>query len=84
MENLPNNGGQALAGPPQARILCGSIPLGTWSSSQEQALLGSKETSIMAKAQVKAGGPTRGRKRVRKMGMGSGALVVAKHKKRKG
>lgn len=26
----------------------------------------------MAKSQFKAGGPTRGRKRVRKMGMGSG------------
>ncbi len=38
----------------------------------------------MAKSQIKAGGPTRGRKRVRKMGMGSGAVTVAKHKKRKG
>jgi hypothetical protein len=73
-----------LADPLRARILCGSIPLDVWSSSQEQALQGSKEISIMAKAQIKCGGPTRGRKRVRKLGMGSGALTLAKHKKRKG
>ncbi len=30
----------------------------------------------MAKSQFKAGGPTRGRLRVRKMGMGSGAAVA--------
>ena len=37
----------------------------------------------MAKSQVKAGGPTRGRKRVRKMGMNSGkALAAARAKKR--
>ncbi len=30
----------------------------------------------MAKSQFKAGGPTRGRLRVRKMGMGSGATVA--------
>ncbi len=30
----------------------------------------------MAKSQFKAGGPTRGRLRVRKMGMGSGASVA--------
>ena len=43
-------------------------------------------TPVMAKSQIKAGGPTRGRLRVRKMGMGSGARVVraqaAKKKKR--
>ena len=32
--------------------------------------------STMAKSQFKAGGPTRGRLRVRKMGMGSGATVA--------
>jgi hypothetical protein len=30
----------------------------------------------MAKSQYKAGGPTRGRRRVRKMGMGSGKAVT--------
>ena len=30
----------------------------------------------MAKSQIKAGGPTRGRQRKTKMGMGSGKLVV--------
>lgn len=30
----------------------------------------------MAKFQVKAGGPTRGRRRVKKMGMGSGKAVT--------
>lgn len=30
----------------------------------------------MAKSQIKAGGPTRGRKRIRKMGMGSGKRVL--------
>jgi hypothetical protein len=38
----------------------------------------------MAKSQTKAGGPTRGRKRVRKIGMGSGKYHIAKHKARKG
>ncbi len=38
----------------------------------------------MAKAQVKAGGPTRGRKRVRKMGMGSGKHFAAVRAKKKG
>lgn len=31
----------------------------------------------MAKSQTKAGGPTRGRLRVRKMGMGSGKTIAA-------
>ena len=38
----------------------------------------------MAKSQIKAGGPTRGRRRVRKLGMGSGkhiAKVYADKKK---
>lgn len=43
-------------------------------------------TPVMAKSQIKAGGPTRGRLRVRKMGMGSGTRVLraqaAKKKKR--
>jgi len=30
----------------------------------------------MAKSQYKAGGPTRGRRRIRKMGMGSGKNVA--------
>ena len=30
----------------------------------------------MAKSRIKAGGPTRGRKRIRKMGMGSGKAVA--------
>ena len=37
----------------------------------------------MAKSQIKAGGPTRGRKRVRKMGMGSGKHVAKVRAKRK-
>lgn len=78
-----NNRAWALAGPARPRILCGSIALDVRSSPPRTGPTGTKETSIMAKSQTKAGGPTRGRKRVRKMGMGSGALVVAKHKKRK-
>jgi hypothetical protein len=31
----------------------------------------------MAKSQIKAGGPTRGRRRVRKIGMGSGKTLAA-------
>tara|TARA_R110002126_G_scaffold1490_10_gene8797 strand:- start:7274 stop:7390 length:117 start_codon:yes stop_codon:yes gene_type:complete len=38
----------------------------------------------MAKSQTKAGGPTRGRKRVRKIGMGSGKHIAAVKKSRKG
>lgn len=38
----------------------------------------------MAKSQIKAGGPTRGRKRVRKIGMGSGKFLAAKKAARKG
>ena len=38
----------------------------------------------MAKSQTKAGGPTRGRKRVRKIGMGSGKHIAAVKKARKG
>lgn len=38
----------------------------------------------MAKSQFKAGGPTRGRKRIRKIGMGSGAWVAKVHDQRKG
>mgnify|MGYP007050458508 CR=1 FL=1 len=38
----------------------------------------------MAKSQIKAGGPTRGRRRVRKIGMGSGKLILALKKKKKG
>lgn len=30
----------------------------------------------MAKSQIKAGGPTRGRRRVRKLGMGSGKYIA--------
>jgi hypothetical protein len=30
----------------------------------------------MAKAQIKSGGPTRGRERKRKMGMGSGKAIL--------
>lgn len=38
----------------------------------------------MAKSQIKAGGPTRGRRRPRKMGMGSGARALrAKGPKKK-
>jgi hypothetical protein len=73
-----------LAGPSWTRILSGSIQLDVLSSPQEQARSGPKKSSIMAKSQIKAGGPTRGRKRVRNIGMNSGKLIVAKHKKRKG
>ncbi len=38
----------------------------------------------MAKSQIKAGGPTRGRRRVRKMGMGSGKYYAAVRAKKKG
>ena len=38
----------------------------------------------MAKSQTKAGGPTRGRKRVRKIGMGSGKYIAARKAERKG
>lgn len=38
----------------------------------------------MAKSQVKSGGPTRGRRRVRKIGMGSGKYHADKRAKRKG
>lgn len=39
---------------------------------------------IMAKSQFKAGGPTRGRRRVRKIGMGSGKYLLARKEARKG
>ena len=35
----------------------------------------------MAKSKIKAGGPTRGRKRVRKIGMGSGEAIAKARKK---
>ncbi|MEM9381787.1 MAG: hypothetical protein AAGB93_17665 [Planctomycetota bacterium] len=38
----------------------------------------------MAKSQFKAGGPTRGRRRVRKIGMGSGKYLLARREARKG
>ncbi len=38
----------------------------------------------MAKSQTKAGGPTRGRRRVRKIGMGSGKYLLARRDSRKG
>lgn len=38
----------------------------------------------MAKSQTKAGGPTRGRLRVRKLGMGSGKFLQARKQARKG
>ena len=38
----------------------------------------------MAKSQSKAGGPTRGRRRVRKIGMGSGKFLLARREARKG
>ena len=38
----------------------------------------------MAKSQFKAGGPTRGRRRVRKIGMGSGKYLLARKDARKG
>ncbi len=36
----------------------------------------------MAHAQIKSGGPLRGKKRVRKIGMGSGKAIIAAKKKR--
>jgi hypothetical protein len=36
----------------------------------------------MAKSQIKSGGPTRGRRRVRKIGMGSGKYLRARRAKR--
>jgi len=41
-------------------------------------------TRAMAKSQFKAGGPTRGRRRVRKIGMGSGKYLLARKEARKG
>lgn len=38
----------------------------------------------MAKSRIKAGGPTRGRKRVRMIGMGSGKNIAAKRAKKRG
>ena len=38
----------------------------------------------MAKSQIKAGGPTRGRRRRKKIGMGSGKYHAEKKAKRKG
>jgi hypothetical protein len=38
----------------------------------------------MAKSQIKAGGPTRGRRRVRKIGMGSGKYHAEVRAKKKG
>ncbi len=38
----------------------------------------------MAKSQTKSGGPTRGRKRVRKIGMGSGKVLKAIRDKKRG
>ena len=38
----------------------------------------------MAKSQFKAGGPTRGRKRVRKIGIGSGKHIAKVRAKKKG
>ncbi len=38
----------------------------------------------MAKSQIKAGGPTRGRRRVRKVGMGAGKHVAKVRAKKKG
>ena len=38
----------------------------------------------MAKSQFKAGGPTRGRRRVRKIGMGSGKYLLDRREARKG
>jgi len=38
----------------------------------------------MAKSQIKAGGPTRGRRRKRRMGMGSGKFHGARRRARKG
>ena len=36
----------------------------------------------MGKSRIKSGGPTRGRKRVRKLGMGSGKYLAATKKAR--
>ena len=38
----------------------------------------------MAKSQVKAGGPTRGRLRVKKMGMGAGKNIIKARDKKRG
>ena len=38
----------------------------------------------MARAKIKAGGPTRGRLRVRKIGMGSGKVLAKGRKRRHG
>jgi hypothetical protein len=38
----------------------------------------------MARARVKSGGPTRGRRRVRKIGMGSGKVFARMRRRRKG
>ncbi|MEM7306211.1 MAG: hypothetical protein AAF682_06055 [Planctomycetota bacterium] len=38
----------------------------------------------MAKSQIKAGGPTRGRRRVKKMGMGSGKSRAKRRASTKG
>jgi len=43
-----------------------------------------RPTFFMAKSQFKAGGPTRGRKRVRKMGMGAGKHTAKVRAKKKG
>ncbi len=43
-----------------------------------------RDLSVMAKSQSKAGGPTRGRRRVRKIGMGSGKYLLARRDARKG
>lgn len=40
--------------------------------SEEAPRLRDRKRPIMAKSQIKSGGPTRGRRRVKKMGMGSG------------
>jgi hypothetical protein len=58
--------------------------VGPYSPSPHAPLLGAQQPiRIMAKSQVKAGGPTRGRKRVKKMGMGSGKFHKAKHAAKK-
>lgn len=48
-----------------------------------QAAPNQEEDTPMAKSQIKAGGPTRGRRRVRKIGMGSGKYHAAKKANRK-
>jgi len=40
--------------------------------------------TTMAKCRIKAGGPTRGRNKVRKIGMGSGKYLAARKAARKG